>query len=1802
MYVHPLEKRYNQGDYVNLINELTAEERKSDTNPIHNALDELLLGKCFMNLSNLSGLEESVAKLKELSSLHPDIIHIKFAYNLLCTIYYQETGQQHLRYESLYKATIYAIKQKEYYELAGLLNSWGNYFNNVGFRDLSVLFYELCLQYIIRNRKALDEWYDDLLSFPLSNLITMIQDRSVRLEYLELLTKDAEARKDINGVLFLKSIIRNDLFFTTDQDKSETELERGKQLYNEIVDLRRENAREWYATEWIDMLSFYCATNQWEDADYYSVKNLQNSADSSREDAYLYYIVLSSLRRDLSVVEIADLDRLLSKHPYWIYRYRYIFATSYRSEQLDSVLKKLFKTYLTIADERLELDCFRAQLETLSDPPLERSGTHAIEEFNSLFYQRALKVLDLLESEISPNELRELKDRTILLNSDQILSLEEILNQHDLTQLFQESYKEHLQFLEFIYEQQVHYYRQVAPDPRKCFEIYSKQLSLYYHQADESKQQQTFLRLYQLLPEVVSDKMVKIEWLKTIRDEFALSDNTFHSIGEKINVFILPPRENIPALFNSSAKLISRKLAALKTNNVNLCKKLDDNFRKIQDKYLKPKKTKGIGSTTSPILFSFEQMVRSIPKLINSPGWRRSTKRPDKNCLQYNNRDLQKTVLLYLFPYKSDWLADEERFNDENPLWFSESSHVESPIFKLQVFRDLLLKKKPGEIKIVLIIFPGSGIINAEDMLETWEEIGVTVVSYNYVKRLGKNFLNQVDSIETDPEQVQFVQEEEIIQETDHEDRNSLIDHLKKNVDIIGLTRQLQDENRIIRNYKNSEEELLDKSGLRSCLYLLNEDKSHIAPQIKLFILPLQKELSFTLSSRSNGRGKLSINTVSWDTCKKIRKQGASYRQAAVLSGNSKSPKSESYNRYSVSTGFRDEIFLLYSWKSQDSDSESRVQKELGSLRLFYRPSVEAYLIEYYKQLSFAAQIKAVKAAIMSRNMSHNLGSHVMAYLKQNLYSVKQIIRTDSLAELVIDSQQATISPAQISFDHIELPFLVGLGNFINYLQERQDYIATVATDYIPFSSSVNFLEYIYDELKPDLRYSRLNIKNTPGRKPKNLLLDYIALSEGYSCSDSICLSFGAFDGHTSSEKAKQDFERLKDLEIAMPGGIVGRQAFFSIIENIIRNAAKHGLPLSEQKILHLDLDIISLDRKNSPLWKGWSNQEVDPKQDFDSDEVIARLFESVKHKYYFMTITNRQHNDPNSLTALKKNLVMEYINEQGQMIDEAKGIKEMRISAAWMRGYQIDTDIHGEPAAIYVRAVDERPEHRFSPYKKGKYCAIQYLICLPKPHKVAVLFPSGNTYDELNENIREKGCWVETNLDGIKIDDFSQYEIVIAEKERAKLSARFFSARILYLETEKIEEWINRIQALAIEIQGQCFIDEAYQLWYEHTFTSYADVKLSIYDHSYNNPDFHNSCVNNVLFLTHYKGLQDLLAYNNSQAGASWRKEEILSARFVEGITGGNSTHRLIRENVKTREWMVKHLTAGLTRIAIFDERLSRNIAVKKAESKIVLSYAELMHYIKEYGHPNNESEMTAFANPFYIWLEQKGIPADTNRALWDAVENKNESRIKSLLKEVNRDRSEKFYETDRLQKYHEARIWFYDIITIPNPLKESYPTLEIIGYNLAIDDFITFDEKADFTHVGYIFKKENEYLIEFDLGKNLFDFISIHQGILDKIYTAFNIKDDAQEKQAFTQAFHKQFSRAVPLEYQSYQDERGETGYYLPQLIIHSGRAKPSYADMPQQQAFIPFAAIEHCVNDCKYMLTELFYAARYETSNNH
>lgn len=178
---------------------------------------------------------------------------------------------------------------------------------------------------------------------------------------------------------------------------------------------------------------------------------------------------------------------------------------------------------------------------------------------------------------------------------------------------------------------------------------------------------------------------------------------------------------------------------------------------------------------------------------------------------------------------------------------------------------------------------------------------------------------------------------------------------------------------------------------------------------------------------------------------------------------------------------------------------------------LFLRSENENYANEQKRRQA----IKSAISAIMSRNMSHNLGSHFLHYTKMDLqrYSLGLDIN-------------ACISGASHSF---------------GFLQDRMNYLAAIVdADKYP-NMPVNYYSSLYkgicvDEFQID--------KNS---SPTNYYLRNLIRSEGYSKSDeTLTIS------HTQDEKS------LNNLQLSFPGGLVSAHAFYNILENFIRNSAKY--------------------------------------------------------------------------------------------------------------------------------------------------------------------------------------------------------------------------------------------------------------------------------------------------------------------------------------------------------------------------------------------------------------------------------------------------------------------------------------------------------------------------------------------------------------------------------------------------------------------------------------------------------------------
>jgi vacuolar-type H+-ATPase subunit F/Vma7 len=142
-----------------------------------------------------------------------------------------------------------------------------------------------------------------------------------------------------------------------------------------------------------------------------------------------------------------------------------------------------------------------------------------------------------------------------------------------------------------------------------------------------------------------------------------------------------------------------------------------------------------------------------------------------------------------------------------------------------------------------------------------------------------------------------------------------------------------------------------------------------------------------------------------------------------------------------------------------------------------------------------------------------------------------------------------------------------------------------------------------------------------------------------------------------------------KDIPVSIVGGIVGYQAFYSILENIIRNAAKHNWQLfedSEKKSSNLIVNIELDDQldENNFICKIWTNTT-----DVSKDKGMASEKSCGDGVYSKKSLVEQ----------LQKKLENPIIDNDGRPIQEDIGISEIKICAAFLAG----KDWTGDPSVL---------------------------------------------------------------------------------------------------------------------------------------------------------------------------------------------------------------------------------------------------------------------------------------------------------------------------------------------------------------------------------------------------------------------------------------------------------------------------------------------------------------------------------------
>lgn len=777
--------------------------------------------------------------------------------------------------------------------------------------------------------------------------------------------------------------------------------------------------------------------------------------------------------------------------------------------------------------------------------------------------------------------------------------------------------------------------------------------------------------------------------------------------------------------------------------------------------------------------------------------------------------------------------------------------------------------------------------------------------------------------------------------------------------------------------------------------------------------------------------------------------------------------------------------------------------------------------------------IKSSVAAIMSRNMSHNLGSHVLSNLKGELEDIANVFKAkhDKNKNIGFKSEN-----------------LYGLKWFINYLQERQDFIATIGGFENQTFMPVSFKSFVFDGLLPDHQFSRHHYKRdnngeenneTALNAHKNYLLEYIIKSENVK-RDQIVVKYREFISSVSHEfQNDDDYKKLGQIMVSFPGGIVGRQAFFSIFENILRNAAKHNT-IKNDEILKLTI--------NTP-----------DDDSYDANEFIK------------FTITDNLKSFTKAYPKLKE-AINEPIFNESQEKQGNKGIKEMKISAAWLRGISLeDIDNHKE---IKEGGITKIPKI-LDVVESNQ--SLQYVFYLLKP-KELLLFLTNDEKEKLvagldvelleenginiitpeyfnhkkNYNLRHSLFVIQSDLEG-------------SEKENIE---KYFNQRKLFLEVDKlrrifvsISEKSNPEALISAFWKEYLGFKEAHTLPQIHIRPKEVNKDEQIFTDGFNvklNSDQEYDINTKIKII--FKHHNDTEKYFDDFQKK--HKSFFEGLNFLEGISGGNSTDLLLCRTEKTELFYYKLFQSCVTDIIIVDERLwNNNSKTDIEELSKMLDGNKVLFTQQELDKINKIKDKGNWASSILQALKVEETTQLINNLI--AVYNFRDKNTffdlitKDILKveAIN-------ISFDNCKSENDYKYWLYK--------KKNIEVANILFANTGFEFYNLNLEKIGQYSTGA------KLSLNLSINKYPHKIISFHQGIIDKIQNMLNEFDETKSLSAITI-----INEAIPKNYIK---------------IIHSGRGKPS-VKIPAEFYYVPYASLESAFYDCKFSLADLLFNSKAE-----
>lgn len=412
---------------------------------------------------------------------------------------------------------------------------------------------------------------------------------------------------------------------------------------------------------------------------------------------------------------------------------------------------------------------------------------------------------------------------------------------------------------------------------------------------------------------------------------------------------------------------------------------------------------------------------------------------------------------------------------------------------------------------------------------------------------------------------------------------------------------------------------------------------------------------------------------------------------------------------------------------------------------------------------------KAAVSAIISRNHSHHIGSHVtpratvekiverlqyLGYKSQGVVKIASMRKAVEKARQEIDQRtieiedamedlKALVEEVSSSFKEDDKVVILLKTRLDKYIQQKADFTAEIGTEPLVTTKSASFFREIFipfleNTLMLDgiganegVRYKTL-LKN---RLKLHLLFNGAEVEAEWNCSEDKSphkypYHSYPYSGHCTQCDVPTELKELKeisgdykkDIKIAVPGPL-GEFAIYSILENFIRNAIKHnrtilGLENGGRDGLDIFMDIVELDKD-------------DPDRD---DYYKVQIWDNLTKPCECRKIAT----DEGEKTVTLKNMLAELIkrsivDNQGKLKKGAWGIAEMKIMATLLRG----SDDFSNMAANF----------RVSCQHKDGQDSLVYEFYVMKPKEIAVISDT-KIHETKRDSLRADGVWYFSGLD----------------------------------------------------------------------------------------------------------------------------------------------------------------------------------------------------------------------------------------------------------------------------------------------------------------------------------------------------------------------------------------------------------------------------------------------------------------------